>query len=82
MTDNEDWMIRNPAPKTTPVFTDDDLKRLKETKEYWNSRLCSCEDLITPLLARLEAAEEVCEFWAHEEQGQGLIEAWREVAGK
>lgn len=63
------------------AFTDDDLKRLKE------SPFADCEwvldyDKMQSLLARLEAAEAVVE---HNECGTDpcpIYEKWRKVSGK
>lgn len=73
------------------TFTDDDLKRLKNRNIY----RCPCGNILCPepfdikaLLARLEAAEKVCEEHLifrkqinYSVMG-GTLEAWRKAAGK
>jgi hypothetical protein len=63
-------------------FTDDDLARIRggctlSAAEYGNK---DAEDILA-LIARLEAAEMVCQsLW--ETMDMGKLEAWRKAAGK
>lgn len=65
-------------------FTDDDLKRLRDrTLPYESLALIGVKsDLLNALLARLEAAEKVCEEIERKPICHGLIEAWRKACGK
>lgn len=64
------------------AFTDDNLKRLKEYIE--SGRSIQDGRMTKALLARLEAAEEVC-IWAHACYPEGIkarLNKWRKAAGK
>lgn len=64
------------------AFTDDDLKRLKDEKDF----LIYHRWIVPALLARLEAAEKYIEIVAGEEPlgafDTEAYEAWRKAAGK
>jgi hypothetical protein len=59
-------------------FTNDDLKRLKELHEECAEMACD----IIPLLARLEAAETVCNLLVGPGVIHPLVKAWRRSCGE
>lgn len=80
------------------TFTNDDLKRLKEIMDRFidlpydkSGFIINAQDLIA-LIARLEAAEKVCEYLHicasregypdRDDEFEELKEAWYKVAGK
>ena len=66
------------------TFTDDDLKRLKNGRYFDMDKEVLPNDKLESLLARLEAAEKVCELLngpVHESFWQVMTE-WRKAAGK
>jgi hypothetical protein len=73
------------------TFTDDDLKRLKDSIMRDGTQVHDMRNLLLPLLARLEAAEK-CIRTGHTENihGQCMLdcklcrnqEAWRKAAGR
>ncbi len=64
-------------------FTDKDLKRLKGIYEWGKPGSASIDD-IASLIARLEAAENVCEFVVAfpNQISQRFVNEWRERAGR
>lgn len=72
------------------VFTDEDLKRLKDLMMGFPNSAVSSLDVgeIRALLARLEAAEKVCEAaqymkrLIYSARFNADMEAWRKAAGK
>lgn len=70
-------------------FSDEDLKGLKEDLEtdVESTGILTTRSYMKRVLARLEAAEEVCrQVMCAQEKGswifEGCIEAWRKAAGK
>ena len=65
-------------------FTDDDLKILKSNIKYWGAKAQSEPGHLEALLARLEAAEKVCELQESNRWGDWSEEmkAWFSAKGK
>lgn len=69
-------------------FTDDQLKDLKkqipEARYGFDSLDYFCFEDLTALLARLEAAEAVCDYVekVYDPQSAKCLEVWRKAAGK
>lgn len=80
-------MIANTDPTT---FTDEDLKILKDTRQYWECRTQSPPELLSRLLIRLELAEKAIRHaysCAFEKENPGTacscnVKDWEKVAGK
>ena len=69
------------------VFTDEDLRRLKlrlSADYFVRNKFVDAQDM-EALLARLEAAERVCDAWGDSAGGtitQAAWHEWRKAAGK
>jgi hypothetical protein len=74
------------------AFTDEDLKRLKEHLKFDHADEDGIkESVVRALIARLKAAEKVCEFIGNTDdmdavdevfKADELMAAWRKAAGK
>lgn len=72
------------------AFTDEDLKILKANRIYWENITQSEPNHLIGLIARLEAAEKVCEVsekmtshgFATWDALDAATEAWHKAAGK
>jgi hypothetical protein len=84
-------MVANKYPtKKDPLFTDEDLKILKDNRKYWAARTQSEPTNLDGLLMRLYAAEKViAESFDHRGEAfiglddwhEALLE-WQKVSGK